>query len=171
MGVVNTKSTAITNADATPIVRTMSGIAKARELVAVGTVEVAATDSATSVYRFCRIPSNAIVNSIMLFNDDLDSGTAVTFDCGLHKTATDGGAALDADVFATAIATAQSANLTGVQLRFEAADINGVEKRAWELGALTVDPTAEYDVTMTLGGTLTGIQAGTLTLVVRYTVE
>lgn len=171
MGVVNTKSTVITNADATPVVLNKAGLAKGRLIRAVGTVAVAATDSGTSVYRFVRIPSNAIVTSIMLFNDDIDSGTAITFDVGLHKTLADGGAALDADVFATAIATCQSANTTGVQVRFEAADINGVEKRAWELGALTADPAAEYDVTMTLGGTLTGIQAGDLTLVVDYTVE
>lgn len=171
MAVVNTKSTVITNADATPVVFNKAGVAKGRVIRAVGTVEVAATDSDASVYRFVRIPSNAIISSIKIFNDDLDSGTAVVFDVGLHQTAANGGAALDADVFATDIATCQAANLTGVEVRFEAADINGVEKRAWEIGAATADTQVDYDVTMSLGGTLTGLTAGTITMVVDYTVE
>jgi hypothetical protein len=171
MAVVNTKATAVTNADASPVVLNNPAVAKGRVFSAVGTLEVAATDSAASVYRFARIPSSAVVRSIKVFNDDLDStGAGVTFDCGLHKTAADGGAAVDANVFASDIATCQAANLTGVEIRFEVADLNGIEKRAWELAAATADPNIDYDVTLTLGGTITGLAAGTISVLVEYSV-
>lgn len=169
MGVVNTKSSVITNADATPVVLNNPAIAGSKAFVAVGTLEVAATDSGGSVYRFARIPSNAVIHSIKLWNDDLDTGTAVTFDVGLHQTAGNGGAAADANVYGTDIATCQAA-AAATELRYETLDINTVEKRVWENLALSADSQREYDLTMTLGGTLTNLAAGTMTIVMVYSV-
>lgn len=169
MAVVNTKSTAITNADATPATTNASGTVKGILYRAVGTLETAATDSSNSVYRLVRVPSNAIITSIKLFNDDLDSGTSLVVKFGLYQTAANGGLEADLDVFSTATASLQAAVTTGTEIRFAALDINTVAKRVYELLALTADSAREYDLCATVT-TATGLQAGTLTALVEYTV-
>lgn len=167
--VANTKSAAITNADATPATFNNSAVVKGQKLMAVGTVETTTDDDTNSVYRLVRIPSNAVISSIKLFNDDLDSGTSAVFKCGLHQTAANGGAVVDVDLFATALASLQAAVTTGTEIRFAALDVNGVAKRVWELLGLSADTAREYDLTIT-ATTVTGLQAGTLTAVVEYAV-
>lgn len=165
MAVVNTKSTAITNGDATPVVITNRILTRGPVFTACGTVEVAAGDDDGSVFRFVRVPSNARIISITRFNDAITTGTA--YEIGLHQTAANGGAAADADLFATAV-DLSSASVVGVEQRFEAADIINIEKRVWELLGLTADPQRDYDLTFT--GTTVGTGAGTISVEVRYTV-
>lgn len=165
MAVVNTKATAVSNADATPIVITNRIITRGPSFVACGTVEVAAADDDGSVFRFARLPSNARITSIVRFNDAITAGTA--YEIGLHQTAANGGAAADADLFATTV-DLSTASVVGVESRFEAANIDGIEKRLWELLGLTADPRVDYDLTFT--GTTVGTAAGTISVEVRYTV-
>lgn len=165
MAVANTKSTAITNADATPIVITNRNIIKGPVFCAGATVEVAAADDDGSVFRMVRLPSNARVISITRFNDAITLGTA--YEIGLHQTAANGGAVADADVFASAV-DLSAASVVGVEQRYEAADINGIEKRLWELLGLTSDSQREYDLTFT--GTTVGTSAGTISVEVLWTV-
>lgn len=169
MAVVNTKATPITNADATPVVLNNPAVSGGKKLSAVGTLEVAATDSANSVYRLVRIPSHAVIRSLKLFNDDLDSGTSAVATAGVWQTAENGGTVVDADLFATSLASLQAAVTTGTELRFAVLDINGAEKRLWELLGLTADPQRSYDIGITIT-TVTGLQAGTLSMIADYAV-
>lgn len=165
MAVVNTKATAVSNADATPVVFNNRILTKAPLFEAVGTVEVAAGDDDNSVYRIARIPSNARISSIELFNDAITGGTA--YHVGLHQTAANGGAAADADVFATSV-DLSSARVAPLDVTFEALDINKIEKRVYELLGETNDTKRFYDLTLT--GATVGTGAGTISVRVKYTV-
>lgn len=165
MAVANTKSTFITNADATPSVLTRPSIAGGKKQCIVGTVEVAAADDDGSVFRFARVPSNAVITSIKVFCDAITSGTS--YDCGLYRTANDGGAVVDADAFASAVSLA-SAITTGTEIRFEAADINTIEKRVWEMAGATADTLYDYDICLTAN--TVGSAAGTISLAVEYVI-
>jgi hypothetical protein len=152
------KTVSITNLDATPILRANPWVHGGNSKQFAGTVEAVTGDSIGSTYRFFRVGSWMRPVSLTLFCDALTGGAA---DLGLYRAAADGGAVVDADLFATAQSIA-SANATGLQLRFEADDVANVEKRIWELLGLTADPNLEYDVALTLTA---GISAsGTLAL-------
>lgn len=163
MAVANTKSTAITNQDASPKVLNNPFVEDGLLHSSVGTVETAAADDDGSVYRFVRVPSNARIKSIKVFCDAITSGTV--FDCGLYSTADDGGAVVDADCYATNV-DLSTAITTGTEIAFEARDIANAEKRVWEDGALTSDSFKYYDICLT--GDTVGSAAGTLTLQVDY---
>lgn len=167
MAVVNTLSTAITNADASPRVANSSYIECGKLRSSVGTVEVATGDSVGSVYRFCRLPSGARVVSIRIFCDALGGSSA--YDCGIYQTAANGGAVVDADSFGSAVSTV-SAITVGTEIRFEAADIAQVEKRIFEQAgiALSADPYISYDLALTT--TAVAASAGTISLVVQWVI-
>jgi hypothetical protein len=165
MPVANTKSTNITKLDT--FQRADSGIFNGRLYSQVATVEVAATDDDTSVFRFFRVPSRAVVLSVQILNDAITGGTS--YDFGVHRTAADGGAVVDADAFATAVdmATARTAPL---DVRFEASNIDTVERQLWQAvtasPALTIDPRVDYDITATAN--TVGSAAGTITARIVY---
>lgn len=166
MGVVDTQSTAITNANATqPRVINPSYLAGGSLRMSIGYVEVAAADSDASTYRFVRLPSNAVIFRLEILNDAIAGGTS--YDAGLYKTAAAGGAAVDADVFATAIDMSVARTLPQDAM-FEVLDIANVEKRLWELAGLTADPMCEYDVVLTAN--TVGSAAGTIAVRVVWTV-
>jgi hypothetical protein len=152
------KTVSITNLDATPILRANPWVHGGNAKQFAGTVEAVNGDSIGSTYRFFRVGSWMRPVSLTLYCDALTGGAA---DLGLYRAATDGGAVVDADIFATAQSVA-SANATGIQARFEADDVANVEKRIWELLGLTADPNLEYDVALTLTAGLSA--SGTLAL-------
>lgn len=164
MAVVNTKATAISNGDATPVVITNRVIARGPVLAACGTVEVAAADDDLSVYRFVRVPSNARIISILRSNDAITGGTS--YDIGVYQTALNGGAVVSATLFANVLDL--SAAGAQVEQRYENADIINIEKRLWELLGLTADSQRDYDICMTAN--TVGTAAGTISMEVRYTV-
>lgn len=159
----NTKATGVTNADATPPVRTHVLVSQGRLHESVGTVEIAAADDAASVYRVARVHSSWRIAEIKRFNDAITSGSA--FDCGVYDIAANGGAAVDADLFGTDI-TLVSASVTGVEETFEALNIDKIEKPLWEALGLSTDPGKWYDLAYT--GDTPGSGAGTLSVRVRY---
>lgn len=164
MAVANTKSTAITNADATPRLVTQNWLEKSPVFASVGTVEVAAADDDNSVYRFVRLPSNAKILEIYRYGDAITGGTAYHF--GTHETAANGGAAKDADVFATSV-DISGGSVVPVSVLYEALNVDKIEKRLWEMNGDTTDPQREYDITAT--GATVGSGAGTLCLLVLWT--
>ncbi|MCW5623331.1 MAG: hypothetical protein KIT73_01265 [Burkholderiales bacterium] len=168
MGVVNTKAAAVANADALPTIMTSRALMGGDVKCCIGTVEVAAGDDDTSVFRFARVPSNAVPLSILLFNDAITGGTVYHF--GLHHTEANGGTAVDADLFATTVdLSAARATAGPLNLLFEALNIDQAGKRLWELVAgLTADPQCDYDLTAT--GATVGSGAGTITVILLYTV-
>lgn len=166
MGVVNTKSTAITNADQTqPRAITPSYLAGGLIHTSVGAVEVAAADDDTSIYRMVRLPANAVIYRIEVLNDAITAGT--DYDIGLYQTAENGGVAVNASLFATAIDMSMARTLP-LDAMFEVLGIEQVEKRLWEHAALASDPMREYDLCFTAN--TVGSAAGTLVMRVLWTV-
>ncbi len=166
MGVVNTKSNAITNADATqPRVINPSYLAGGSMKVGSGMAEVASADSDGSVYRMVRVPSGAVIYRIEVMNDAITAGT--DYDIGLYFTAVAGGAAVDANLFATAI-DMSSARALPLDAMFEVLNIDQMEKRLWEHALLTSDPYCEYDICFTAN--TVGSAAGTVAMRVYWVV-
>lgn len=166
MAAANTKSTEVTNADATPQVKTAVTISHGRLHEKVSTIEVAAADDTASVYRMARVHSSWRISEITLFNDAITSGA--DFDCGLYDTAENGAAAVDDNAYSDAV-TLVSASLTGVQLLFEGGSAKGVEdieQKVYQDAGLTTDPDKWYDLCLT--GVTPGSGAGTLSMRLRY---
>jgi hypothetical protein len=166
MAVVNTKSTVITNADATTQTLNSKALSGAVVKCARGTVETANGDDIASVYRFCRLPSHAKVVRIELWSDDI--GTTTIADFGLYRTAADGGAVVDADAFGSAVSLKDGA-VAGTMIQHESAvyGVEDVEQSLWQIGGATSDPKVMYDMCATLTGAADA--PGTITLVVTYT--
>ncbi len=166
MAVANTKSTVITNADATPRVANSSYLEHAKLRVCVATVETAAADDNGSVYRMCRVPSGARIHRIQVANDAITAGT--DYDIGIYKNAADGGAVVDADAFASAVDLSSALPMT--DYTFEAQNIDKIEKRMFEMAgvALSADPGLEYDICLT--GNVVGSAAVTISMRVEYVI-
>jgi hypothetical protein len=163
------KATAITKLDSVPMERPSSwqhgGALKAYG----GTIEAADAASIGTVYRFFRVPSWARCDNLVLMNDALSAGA---MDIGLYRTAADGGAVVDADFFASAVAVSSANKATGgSNIAYEAdstaMNIDKVEKRIWEVLGLTIDPVLEYDVAGTVTTALGA--AGTVSLRGHFT--
>lgn len=166
MAVANTKSTHITNADASPPVLTNSYIAKGAVCSTVGTVETLAADDASSVYRLVRMPSNAKPLSLLLGTDAITGATQA--DVGVYQTAGNGGAVVDADFFATDVDISTAATVfTEVMLEATVTDISKVEKRLWELLGLSADPMRDYDICVTVNDVTA---AGTISMKALYVI-
>ena len=176
MAVVLGKSGVITNMETVPVVHSEAAKANATLKQATGTVELANGDSIGSVYKMCRIPSNAIVRRVLLYCDAITSGIA-DIGCyyaqpsrqgGAIASATTGLVAVDLDVFATAQAISAALSVgTDVTYEATAANIDKVETALWSLCGLTADPFVDFDVCLTLTAATTA--AGTVSLAVQYT--
>lgn len=153
MAVEAKKSTAITNATATPPVINSANIEKGKLRESQGFANIVNADSVGSTYRLARIRSSDRVSQILVYSPDI--GTTTAGDLGLYRTNPDGGAVVDADFFASALVLNAGA-LNGADITFEAAAAGGLianaEKRVWECLGLTADPYLEYDITLTLTG-------------------
>jgi hypothetical protein len=165
MAVVNTKSTAIQNAE-NPL-QVLNPLYKDGGTLhsKVETVEVANGDSAASVFRFFRVHSGWRVDELYLDSDDI--GTTSTIDIGLYDTTANGAAVVDADFFASAVVTnAGAVAHSHVTRESGVIDIANKHKRIWEQLGLTADPNKYYDLCATLVGAADG--AGTITLSLKY---
>lgn len=162
--VANTKSTAVTNADATPPVMNKTYIQGGRVYSSVAVLEVAAADDDTSVYRLFRVWSGDRVDGIDIGSDAITGGTS--YDLGLYQTADNGGAVVDADLFASALDLSSASALTERTYEATATNIDKIEKQLWELAGLTSDPKRYYDICLTANTVGTG--AGTIAGRLRY---
>ena len=156
MAVVNTKSTAIANADATPRVPTPSWLENKMLRSSIATVEVAAGDDDGSTFRMARIKTGERVHQLLIANDAITGGT--DYVVGLYQTAVNGGAVVDADIFSTTVDLSSLSSALDVTF----VDIANAEKRIWELLGQTEDPFTEYDVVLTAN--TVGTAAGTIVL-------
>lgn len=167
MAVVALKSAAITNADAKTLNNARVFRAPVHE--AVGTIEAANGDSIASVYRFCRVPSNARISRVLLSCDAITSGAG---DVGVYKTARDGGAVVDVDFFGSAVSIASALSHSDITHEADPADAGAgwgqadVEKPLWQALGLTADPYIEYDIALTLTAATTA--AGTMSMKVQF---
>lgn len=169
MATNNTSSTQIANAQATPVVKGNPGEAiKGSKLTsAAGYVANAADDSSGSIQRFVRVPSNATIRSVRLWTGDASTAGAVNI--GLYRTEEDGGAVVDADLFATTL-DLSGGPFVGAEV-IDNAQLTAAEMvmPLWEALGLTSDPQIDYDVATTISTTFNGAAVGQ-TIVVDYVV-
>jgi hypothetical protein len=163
--VANTKSTQVSNADAAPPVINNMRSVDGRLQESVATVEVAAADDDTSVYRMHRVRSTDRISSIEVANDAITGG--VDYNLGVHDVAANGGAAVSENLFGDAL-DLSSASAGFVDRTYETTPTNiaNVGKMLWELLGLSADPGKEYDITLT--GITVGTAAGTISTRLRF---
>lgn len=160
------KSTWITNATATPRVFTNTAVSVGTVREAVGVATVSASQPSADIIRFVRVPSNARISEVLLSTGD--AVTAGAIDIGVYQTDDNGGAVVDADLFASALA------LTGGPFNnsdqtFESGEYTYAEsgKALWEVLGLSSDPGREYDICATVTTTFNGADT-TQVLKVRF---
>lgn len=162
------KSEAITNAIATPRVLTDAHLAGGilRESVGSITAPTAAAE-ATSKYFFCRVPSNARISQVLWSSPDFTTAGAVNV--GIWQTPENGGAVVDADLFAAALAL-QSGPYQNLDITYQSTEytVAESEKMLWEVLGLTTDPKRDYDVVAQVSTAFDGGKP--MCLKVRYVV-
>jgi hypothetical protein len=163
----NANSDLVTNFVAVPQVLSSAQQLHGVKRVAAGTIALAVADlGANDTVMLAPIPSNASITSIKIFNDDLDSSTTHTADVGIYKQDL---SVVDADAYASAITTLRSANTTGVEVAFEARDINKCGQKVWQDAGLSSDSGLTYFVGLSFPGA--GDTAGDVSFVIEYTVS
>ena len=163
----NVNSTWITNAVAVPKVFTDSNKSTGRVRSAKSAATVSATIPSGDTVRMVRVPSNARIDQVLLSTGDATTAGAINI--GIWQTADNGGAVVDADLFASALA------LTGGPFNnsdqtFESGEYTYAEscKPLWEVLGLSADPCREYDVVCEVSTTGNGMDT-TIALEVRFT--
>lgn len=167
--------------------------------IASATIELATADiDNTDVIHMVEIPSNAIVHSIMIFNDDLDSNATALLaaNVGLYagqrivSSVTTSSATItnadtttytayrprvwekdeviDADCYATAITCLRDANDQGFEVAYEVKDIANIGNEAWQDAGLAEDPHAQLRLSLTISAAAGTAAAGTLSIRVIY---
>lgn len=156
MAVTNRNSTGIANLVATPRVVNKPPMGGGMCRIAHGLVTSAADDSATSVFRFFRVPSNAVVSSLMYSGADASSAGAI--DVGIYDTPdNNSGAVVDADFFAAAFALTAGPD-SNTELLNNSGQYSLAEQVTplWQALGLSSDPCKEYDVAATITTTFNG---------------
>jgi hypothetical protein len=142
------KSAWVTNATATPVVLTSTALAAGVLHEANGTVTpVLSAPDVGSTYRFCRVPSNARISQVMLTCLAFGAGAV---DVGVYQTAENGGAVVDADLFASAVSIASAR--TNFDVTYESAEYTTAESEQplWQVLGLSADSNREYDIVATV---------------------
>jgi len=179
MTVSTVKSVNITNIEllpSSPLVRKLGSKRVVFDKIALETTSI---DEIGDIVLLGSVPSNAVILSIKIFNDDLDAHATplLASDVGLYYSGKGGnqiangktsGTVIDADCFSSAITTLQAANVTGVELRFEADPIENIGDEAWAIGGLASDPGGLFYIGLTITAAAATAAAGDVVLVVEY---
>lgn len=166
MTIVDRESAGIVLQEADSILTTPLSAGLLREVV--GVIATAADDTANSIHRYVRVPSNARISELLF--SSADASSAGKYDFGIYRTTEDGGALVDVDLFASAF------DLTGglfanFDITFESLEYTFAESETplYDVLGITDDPNIEYDivglVTTTFNGGPTSCR-----LACRYTV-
>lgn len=166
MAVVNRNSSEIADIVVVPRVPLKSHKGPGSLLSVVGYVANAADDTVASIHRFVRVPSNARVSAVLLSTDD--ATVAGNIDVGVYQTVDNGGAVVDADLFASAFALTNGP-ITNSDITNESGEYTPLEqsKALWEVLGLSADPKIDYDIAATITTTYNGAAVGQ-TLKVSY---
>lgn len=165
-------------------------LSKGRPVVATETQAIAATElelADVTLYRNIRIPSNAIVTEIALYNDDLDSNVspALVLDIGLAagedftsvtsgtETKRNEDDVLDADAYVDGSTTGQDATTNWTAQAFDSATFgpDDCEKACWEVLGYDSDPKTVLTLSVTMQVAAATAAAGDLALRVTYIVD
>ena len=164
------KSTQITNAEASPVVLNNAAISGCKSISEVALASVLSGDSILSTYRFFRIPSNAVIETISAWSDDLDGNTSCLFNVGLAETAANGSTVVASTLFGSNLTNFQTANTTPVSLRYSTTALNTCTQRVWELLSKTSDTNRDYELIMTLNNVSGSPTTGNVVMRTTYTV-
>lgn len=174
MAVVQTKSTAISNRDATPPVINDGRLERGTLKSAVGSVAVGAADSATSFYPLISLPSTAMVRSVLL---SCPAGmTTLAGNVGVFKnTKASGGSTTGVAANTgsdTIFAAAQTLAAAAARLDITNANANAYptdkrEQPLWQAIGLAADPGGTFDIGIVVTTANTGA-AGRAGLEVQY---
>jgi hypothetical protein len=158
------KGTALANRQSTPRVLNNPGRGSGAPVkCAVGYLaSVTASLSITSVIRLVEIPSNALVLDVQFQSG---AQTAGKFDIGLYRNNDDGGAVVDADLFASAVDCASAVALASVI--GESGQLTMAEQSLplWSAAGASADPKSTYDVALTV--VTTDVTTGTGAVMVK----
>lgn len=177
MATVN--STVIGNAIASPLVPIGKVEGKVKE--SFDTIAVATGSLASgSIILVGLIPSNAVITSVKIFNDALDSNAtkALAVKVGLFYTglgydqvnasASFGTAISDNCLAASGSTFLQSAVSTGTEIRFSNANVSTLGKEAWDLAGLSTEVKGWYCLGITVTTAAATAAAGNLAVKVSY---
>jgi hypothetical protein len=137
-----------------------------------GTVALAVGDlDLNDIVMLAGVPTNAVVNSIKLASDDLDSGAAaIAWSLGLYSGAADTAETKDENVYATAITLGQAVT-PFTEYAFEARGIELCGQKVWEDAGDTSDPVSEYFIGLVIDVIPATAAAGDLSFIIEYTVD
>lgn len=157
-------STLISNRAATPRVANEPYNDARIKTTGVGIVEVTTSTDAADEIRFCRVRSNALIKNVLVSSDAAITSGAM--DIGIYRTDDDGGAVVDADFFASALAVGSGLTLSNATHESAVYGIEDRDKPLWEALGLSADSQVWYDV---VGTVTTDMGAGgTICLEVEY---
>jgi len=164
----NVNSTWITNLVANPKVLTNSNQSSGRVFTAKSVATVSATIPSGDTVRFVRVPSNARIDAVLLTTGDATTAGAINI--GVWQTVENGGAVVDADLFASALALTGGPFARSDQT-FESGEYTYAESclPLWQVLGLTADSNREYDIVAEVSTTGNGM--GTvIALEVQYAI-
>lgn len=174
MGVVNTKSTVITNRDAVPAVINDGRITKANKRSSIGSVAVGAADSATSYYPLCEVPSTAMIRA--LYCSAVAGMTTLAGNIGVFKN-TKNAAGVTTGVAANTSSDTIFAAATSLATAIDRKDVTNLNSNAyptdkreqplWQAIGLAADPGGTFDIGIVVTTANTGA-AGRVGLEVEY---
>jgi hypothetical protein len=122
-----------------------------------------------------RLPSAARLQSLVLINSDLDSGTGLTVNIGLYSGfQNDGytdGQPIAPAVYGSGSTALQAANAEGVELLWGTRPVTSYNNMLWQDAGLTEDCGGSLDLTLTTDTVATGFTAGNLLLLARFIVD
>jgi hypothetical protein len=166
----NRSSSTVTNADTTTVqTLNRTNLSRGRMREDVGIIQ-ASSDSISDVFRFVRVRSSDRISRILLSCDAVSTSGALNV--GIHRTAQDGGAVVDADFFASAVVVTSALVHSDITHEADAADagagygLSDTEKPLWEALGLSADPVVWYDITGSVTTALGGV--GTIVLKAQY---
>ena len=157
-------STLISNRAATPRVANEPYNDAKIKTSGVGIVEVSTSTDAADEIRFVRVRSNAVIKNVLVSSDAAITSGAMNL--GIYRTDDDGGAAVDADLFASALAVGGGLTLSEAAHESGVYGIDARDKPLWEALGLSADPQIWYDVTGVVTTEMGA--AGTLCVEVNY---
>lgn len=127
-------------------------------------------DADGDTIHLCNLPVNAVIHSIKVSTDDLDTGATVAFNYGIYST--DLGTIKDEDFFATAVTAQAASTLTEIYDEAAAAgNVAGVGDPLWQNAGDTSDPGGQYAIVATATAANAGAQAGTFAFQILYSID
>lgn len=154
-------TTLISNRAATPRVANDPWTNAQLKTTGPGQLEVSTAEDATDILSFCEVKSNAVIHGVLVSSDAAITSGAM--DVGIYQTADNGGAVVDADFFASALAVGSGLTKSDATHESGVYGIEDRDKPLWEALGLSEDPQISY----VIAGTITTDMGAAGTIVVE----